>query len=157
MGLTGSFQAQLSSAKEDAAASHPLPRLQRSAAARHFSAASWLWPGTLSISCLRYPPSGKGHILSQQGMFSSLSVFPSPIAPILSSSHAPSCDHGKPWKHKQTDSEPSRAGRAVLDEVHQSLDNVLSNVLSKQHLLLEPSHPRTFPLSEQQQLCLRSP
>lgn len=56
--------------------------------------------------------------------------------------------------NKQT---ASRAGRAVLDEVHQSLDNVLSNVLSKQHLLLEPSHPRTFPLSEQQQLCLRSP
>lgn len=45
----------------------------------------------------------------------------------------------------------------MLDEVHQSLDNVLSNVLSKQHLLLEPSHPRTFPLSEQQQLCLQSP
>jgi len=45
----------------------------------------------------------------------------------------------------------------VLDEVHQSLDNMFSNVLSKQHLLLEPSHPRTFPLSEQQQLCLRSP
>lgn len=133
VGVHGLLPGSVSSAKDDAEQGCCLLSAPK--------AASWLRPGTLSIPWLRYPPSGKGHILSQQGMFSSLYVFPSPIAPILSSSHARNCDHGKPWKPKQTESNPSREGRAALDEMHQSLDNVLSNALSKQHLLLEPSHP----------------
>lgn len=87
------------------AGTHPFPGLQAKPSARHFSAASWLRSGTLSIPYLIYPPLGKGRILSQQEMFSSLYVFPSPV---LRSSHALDCDRRKPWKHKQTDGNRSR-------------------------------------------------
>lgn len=150
LGLTGSFQAQLSSAKEDAEQCCCLLSAPKAAVLCCCSSllGSLLAPTRHAIYFMAEISSlGEGHILSQQGMFSSLYVFPSPIASILSSSHARNCDHGKPWKHKQTESNPSRAGQAVLDEMHQSLDNVLSNVLSKQHLLLEPSHPRSRCLS----------
>lgn len=118
------FQAQLTKAKESAA-SLELEYIRsqgyrQSTVARHFSAAFWLPSGTLSISYLIYPPSGKGHILSQQEMFLSLYVFPSPITPILSSSHALNCDHRKPWKHKQTDGN-SRRERGEQLRADQSL------------------------------------
>lgn len=79
-----------------------VPKATAMQAARHFSAASWPRSGALSAPYLIDLPSGKGRILSQQEMFLSLYVFPSPITPVLSSSKALSCAHGKPWKHKQT-------------------------------------------------------
>lgn len=77
-------------------------------------------------------------------MFLSLYVFPSPITPVLSSSKALNCDHGKPWKHKQTDGNSRQRGVRAL---HGPEPELAFSVLSKQHLLLEHSCPQSRCLS----------